>query len=143
MNRKQLRQLQRLSTSIGIALLLVALLLPSDSKYAPCFLFPLLAIVILDGWISVRTSKLTKTEIDQQPVIWEHAVVENRRIRHRYFPAGRAGIRSDTHWYMTFQTRKHGLVTLSVPSDVYWSAAEGARGTLQYQGSRFLYFRAE
>lgn len=144
MDRKQLRGLQKLCTVIGIGLLVAAFAVNSTDKAAAYFVFPLLALVILDSWISSRITKLNKAETDRRPIIREQAVVESRSIRHKYFCYGGKGtVRSDTRWIVAFQTRKHGRVTLSVPRDVYLIAAEGAYGSLDYQSSRFLRFRAE
>lgn len=144
MDRKQLRGLQKLCTVIGIGLLVAAFAVKSTDKDAAYFVFPLLALVILDSWISSRITKLNKAETDRRPIIREQAVVETCSILHKYFCYGGKGtVHSDTRWIVAFQTRKHGRVTLSVPRDVYLIAAEGAHGSLDYQCSRFLRFRAE
>lgn len=144
MDRKQLRRLQKLCTVISIGLLIAAFAVKSTDKDAACFVLPLLALVILDGWISSRITKQNKAETARRPIIREQAVVESCSIRHKYFCYGSKGImHSDTHWIVAFQTRKHGRVTLSVPRDVYLIVAEGVHGSLDYQGSRFLRFHAE
>lgn len=101
---------------IGIGLLVAAVAVRSSAKDAAYFVFPLLALVILDGWISCRTIKLNKAENGRRPIIREQDVVESRNIRHKYFRYGGKGtLHSDTHWIVVFQTRKHGRVTLNVP----------------------------
>jgi len=51
-----------------------------------------------------------------------------------------SGSGDDTTYLITFDVDDDEVVTFTVPEDVYHSVSEGARGTLEHKGTRFISF---
>ena len=114
-------------------------------------IFFIAALIIVVGGIVAIVVKmiLQKRRNDRSPIVTKHAEVASKRTDRTSQQQPVAGDVTGAHgfhhmsfttYYVRFRTEDGAYAELPVEGSVYEQLNEGDRGTLTYQGTRFLGF---
>jgi hypothetical protein len=110
---------------------------------------PAVFVIVLAVFILIFVKGIgTWSKNNRSPRLTVDAVVTAKRaeVSHHHTAGGGAGacgggVSSSTWYYVTFQVESGDRMELSVSGQDYGMMAEGDRGSLSFQGTRFLGFQ--
>lgn len=110
---------------------------------------PVIFVIVLAVFILILVKGIgTWSKNNRSPRLTVDAVVAAKRaeVSHHHTAGGGAGacgggVSSSTWYYVTFQVESGDRMELSVSGQDYGMMAEGDRGSLAFQGTRFLGFQ--
>ena len=109
-------------------------------------LFPILftlAFCLIFGMMAVMLVRSVSTwnKNNHSPRLTVEALVSAKRMEVHSHHHQNGGVHSSTSYYMTFQVESGDRMELSVPGTEYGLLAEGDRGLLTFQGTRYISFQ--
>ena len=110
---------------------------------------PVIFVIVLAVFILILVKGIgTWSKNNRSPRLTVDAVVTAKRaeVSHHHTAGGGAGacgggVSSSTWYYVTFEVESGDRMELSVSGQDYGMMAEGDRGSLFFQGTRFLGFQ--
>ena len=107
----------------------------------PVFFIAIAGILI----ISVSFSLGRWLHNNRQPVLNVSTIVRGKRteVKTKHESSDTDSFRQTTHYFVTFELESGDRLEFEVHGDEYGKTAEGDRGILTFQGTRYLGFRRE
>ena len=105
--------------------------------------FVLIFVIVIGGILFMLISGITQwNKNNHSPRLTVGAVVITKRtnVSHHHHHGGAGHSSSSTSYYVTFQVESGDRMELHVSGSEYGMLAEGARGFLTFQGTRYLGF---
>ena len=109
-------------------------------------IFPLMFLLVFGMVIFVMISNLRQwNKNNHSPRLTVGAVVITKRtnVSHHHHHGGAGDSSSSTSYYVTFQVESGDRMELNLSGQEYGLLAEGDRGKLTFQGTRYLGFERE
>ena len=104
------------------------------------FIFPLMFLLILTLFVVTLFKAIGEwTSNNQSPRLTVEALVVGRRAKVSGYSGG-SGRRNSTAYYVTFEVASGDRMELRLSGSEYGMLAEGDRGQLSFQGTRYLGF---
>jgi len=105
------------------------------------FIFPLMFLLILTLFVVILVRAIGEwTSNNQSPRLMVEAVVVGKRTSVSGNHSGEDGGMTSTTYYVTFEVASGDRMELRLSGSEYGMLAEGDRGQLSFQGTRYLGF---
>lgn len=105
------------------------------------FIFPIFFILFFGMFIFIIIRNVKEWSYNnKQPIIPVEATVISKRTNVSHHHHGDTHASSSTTYYVTFQFDNGERLELSVSGEKYGLMAEGDKGVLSFQGTRFISF---